>query len=56
VQGIARSDHGARGVGIEFQNMSPEHQAQLRQFLKWSGETWLSTEKKPIPAEVDAGS
>src|SRR6476661_2613220 len=56
VQGIARSNHGARGVGIEFQNMSPEHQAQLRQFLKWSGETWLSTDKKPIPAEVDAGS
>jgi hypothetical protein len=56
VQGITRSDHGPRGTGVEFQNITPERVAQLRQFLKWSGETWLSTEKKAIPAEVEATS
>ncbi len=56
VEGTLRSDHGARGMGVEFNNMSPEHQAQLRQFLKWLGETWLSTEKKAVPAGANPGS
>jgi PilZ domain len=40
VGGTVRDDHGARGVGIEFQDLSGEGMQQLRQFLKWSSRTW----------------
>jgi hypothetical protein len=52
IAGIARSDHGNRGTGIEFQEVSASQLQQLRQFLKWSGETWPSSEKSNPEAEA----
>jgi PilZ domain len=55
IQGITRSDHGPRGTGIEFQDISAAQVQQLRQFLKWSMETWRSTaasEPQPEPTQA----
>jgi hypothetical protein len=53
IAGTVRSEHGSRGVGIEFQDISADHLQQLRRFLKWSSQTWPGAE--PAPADNSRG-